>query len=220
MIPLSGILSRAFSTRYLFAFSCAGFTVMSFMCSTASDINQMIVYRALQGFIGGGDDPDRLRLVLHDLPAGQAADHRAGHRPRRDAGADHRPDRRRLPHGPVLLALAVSGQRRAGHHRDADRPMSFDRLRQAGPVAPGAVRLVRASPVWPPSSARWNMCWRRGLRKTGSTKNIVTRVLHRLAGRRQCVFFWRAFTAPQPIVDLKVFYKNKQPPRWGRCSPS
>jgi len=57
MIPLSGILSRAFSTRYLFAASCAGFTLMSFMCSTATDINQMIVYRALQGFIGGGMIP-------------------------------------------------------------------------------------------------------------------------------------------------------------------
>ena len=57
MIPLSGILSRAFSTRYFFAASCAGFTVMSFLCSTATDINQMIVFRALQGFIGGGMIP-------------------------------------------------------------------------------------------------------------------------------------------------------------------
>ncbi len=57
MIPLSGILSRAFSTRYLFAASCAGFTAMSFLCSTATDINQMIVWRALQGFIGGAMIP-------------------------------------------------------------------------------------------------------------------------------------------------------------------
>ena len=57
MIPLSGILSRAFSTRYLFFASCAGFTVMSFMCSTASTIGQMIVYRALQGFVGGAMIP-------------------------------------------------------------------------------------------------------------------------------------------------------------------
>jgi MFS transporter, DHA2 family, multidrug resistance protein len=57
MIPLSGLLSRAFSTRYFFAASAAGFTAMSFMCSTATDINQMIVWRALQGFIGGGMIP-------------------------------------------------------------------------------------------------------------------------------------------------------------------
>ena len=36
MIPLSGFLSRAFSTRYMFAISAAGFTLMSFMCATAS----------------------------------------------------------------------------------------------------------------------------------------------------------------------------------------
>ena len=57
MIPLSGILSRAFSTRYLFAASCAGFTFMSFMCAQATSINEMIVFRALQGFIGGGMIP-------------------------------------------------------------------------------------------------------------------------------------------------------------------
>src|SRR5947209_1726693 len=57
MIPLSGFLSRAFSTRYMFAISAAGFTVMSFMCATSTSINEMIVWRALQGFIGGGMIP-------------------------------------------------------------------------------------------------------------------------------------------------------------------
>ncbi|TCK28754.1 DHA2 family multidrug resistance protein [Ancylobacter aquaticus] len=57
MIPLSGFLSRALSTRWLFAASAVGFTVMSFMCATATSINEMIVYRALQGFLGGGMIP-------------------------------------------------------------------------------------------------------------------------------------------------------------------
>ena len=57
MIPLSGILSRAFSTRYLFAASCAGFTLASFLCSQAATLDQMIVFRALQGFIGGAMIP-------------------------------------------------------------------------------------------------------------------------------------------------------------------
>jgi len=56
-IPLSGILSRAFSTRYLFTISAIGFTAMSVMCATATSINEMIVYRALQGFLGGGMIP-------------------------------------------------------------------------------------------------------------------------------------------------------------------
>lgn len=57
MIPLSGFLSRALSTRWLFAASAAGFTFMSLMCATATSIEQMIVYRALQGFLGGGMIP-------------------------------------------------------------------------------------------------------------------------------------------------------------------
>ena len=57
MIPLSGFLSRALSTRYLFVISAAGFTLMSIMCATATSIEEMIVWRALQGFIGGGMIP-------------------------------------------------------------------------------------------------------------------------------------------------------------------
>jgi DHA2 family multidrug resistance protein len=57
MIPLSGFLSRALSTRYLFVISAAGFTVMSIMCSTATSIQEMILWRACQGFIGGGMIP-------------------------------------------------------------------------------------------------------------------------------------------------------------------
>lgn len=57
MIPLSGFLSRAFSTRYFFVASAAGFTLMSFFCANASSINEMIFWRALQGFIGGGMIP-------------------------------------------------------------------------------------------------------------------------------------------------------------------
>src|SRR5262249_47865765 len=56
-IPLSGFLSRALGTRILFAISAAGFTLASIMCGTASSIQEMIVWRALQGFIGGGMVP-------------------------------------------------------------------------------------------------------------------------------------------------------------------
>lgn len=57
MIPLSGFLARAMSTRILFTISAAGFTAASVLCATATSINAMIVFRALQGFIGGGMIP-------------------------------------------------------------------------------------------------------------------------------------------------------------------
>ena len=56
-IPLSGFLSRALGTRIMFAGAAAGFTVASLMCGLSSSMNEMIVWRALQGFIGGGMVP-------------------------------------------------------------------------------------------------------------------------------------------------------------------
>src|SRR6201746_2788895 len=56
-IPLSGFLSRALGTRLLFAISAAGFTISSFLCGFASSIEQMILWRALQGFLGAGMIP-------------------------------------------------------------------------------------------------------------------------------------------------------------------
>jgi DHA2 family multidrug resistance protein len=56
-IPLSGFLSRALGTRLLFVISAAGFTVASFLCGFASSIEQMILWRAIQGFLGAGMIP-------------------------------------------------------------------------------------------------------------------------------------------------------------------
>src|SRR4030088_2766420 len=56
-IPLSGFLSRALGTRLLFAISASGFTIASFLCGFASSIEQMIVWRAIQGFLGAGMIP-------------------------------------------------------------------------------------------------------------------------------------------------------------------
>src|SRR3954470_14921416 len=57
MIPLSGFLSRALGTRILFAVSAAGFTAASLMCGLSTSINEMIVWRLIQGFIGGAMIP-------------------------------------------------------------------------------------------------------------------------------------------------------------------
>jgi MFS transporter, DHA2 family, multidrug resistance protein len=57
MIPLSGFLSRALGTRILFAASAAGFAAASLMCGLSTSIEEMIVWRAIQGFIGGGMIP-------------------------------------------------------------------------------------------------------------------------------------------------------------------
>jgi DHA2 family multidrug resistance protein len=57
VIPLSGWLSRVMSTRWLFCASATGFTATSLLCGWAWDIQSMIVFRALQGFLGGSMIP-------------------------------------------------------------------------------------------------------------------------------------------------------------------
>jgi DHA2 family multidrug resistance protein len=56
-IPLSGFLSRALGTRLLFAISAAGFTSASLLCGFASSSEEMILWRAIQGFLGAGMIP-------------------------------------------------------------------------------------------------------------------------------------------------------------------
>jgi len=57
VIPISGWLSRVMSTRWLFCFSAIGFTATSLLCGWAWDIKSMIIFRALQGFLGGSMIP-------------------------------------------------------------------------------------------------------------------------------------------------------------------
>jgi DHA2 family multidrug resistance protein len=73
MIPLSGFLSRMLSTRVLFTISAAGFTGASALAATATNIDQMIVYRAIQGFIGGGMIPSVFAAAYTIFPPSRRA---------------------------------------------------------------------------------------------------------------------------------------------------
>ena len=73
MIPLSGTLARVLSTRVLFTVAAAGFTLASALCATATNMDQMIVYRALQGFIGGGMIPSVFAVAFTLFPPSKRA---------------------------------------------------------------------------------------------------------------------------------------------------
>jgi DHA2 family multidrug resistance protein len=53
-IPLSGYLARMLSTRVYYTIATLGFTLASLMCAFSWNLSSMIVFRALQGFLGGG----------------------------------------------------------------------------------------------------------------------------------------------------------------------
>lgn len=57
MIPLSAYLAQALSTRWVFVASAGLFTLTSLFCGAAWDLPSMIVFRAVQGFVGGAMIP-------------------------------------------------------------------------------------------------------------------------------------------------------------------
>ncbi|HEV2211082.1 MAG TPA: DHA2 family efflux MFS transporter permease subunit [Verrucomicrobiae bacterium] len=69
MIPLSGWLTRVFSTRWLFTASAAGFTFTSLLCGLAWNIESMIVFRALQGLLGAAMIPTVFTSSFHYFQA-------------------------------------------------------------------------------------------------------------------------------------------------------
>ncbi len=65
VIPLSGWLTRVFSTRLLFAGSALGFTASSVLCALAWNIESMIAFRALQGMLGASMIPTVFTSSFH-----------------------------------------------------------------------------------------------------------------------------------------------------------
>ena len=68
MIPLSGFLSRLWGTQRLFLASCAGFVLMSIATGLSSSIEMMILFRALQGFVGGAMIPTVFAVAFTAFP--------------------------------------------------------------------------------------------------------------------------------------------------------
>ena len=144
MIPLSGWLTRVFSTRWLFTVSAAGFTVASLLCGLAWNIESMIVFRALQGLLGASMIPTVFTSSFHYFQG-----------PRRVYSAAVIGTIASIAPtlGPVIggwitdtleLALAVLRQSAAGH-RDRDPGGASGQDRRAGSVAAQGSRLSRAS---------------------------------------------------------------------------
>ena len=71
MIPMSDYLSRVFSFRRFMLGSTAGFLIFSMGCAFATNLDQMIILRGLQGFSAGAMIPLAMTFVLAHLPPRQ-----------------------------------------------------------------------------------------------------------------------------------------------------
>lgn len=71
MIPLSGYLSRLWGTRNVFLVSCLGFMLMSVAVGLSASVEQMIFFRAIQGFVGGAMIPTVFAVAFTAFPPAQ-----------------------------------------------------------------------------------------------------------------------------------------------------
>src|SRR5277367_227838 len=72
-IPLTAWLSRVFGLRWYLLGNVALFLVFSGLCGTATELTQMIIYRALQGFTGGVMIPMSFTVINTQLPPSRRA---------------------------------------------------------------------------------------------------------------------------------------------------
>jgi MFS transporter, DHA2 family, multidrug resistance protein len=68
ILPISGWLSVRFGRRNYFLVSILVFTAASAMCGMATSLNQLILFRVIQGLAGGGLQPSSQAVLLDAFP--------------------------------------------------------------------------------------------------------------------------------------------------------
>jgi len=69
VLPISGALGRMIGRRRYFLICIGAFTACSFLCGIASTLTELIFFRLLQGFFGGGLQPNQQSIILDTFPA-------------------------------------------------------------------------------------------------------------------------------------------------------
>ncbi|KMQ80911.1 Inner membrane component of tripartite multidrug resistance system [Candidatus Burkholderia pumila] len=71
VLPLSAYFSKILGRKRYFLICIAAFTVCSFMCGIATNLSELIFFRVLQGFFGGGLQPSQQSIILDTFPPEQ-----------------------------------------------------------------------------------------------------------------------------------------------------
>lgn len=71
IIPMTGWLGRVFGRKRYFLFSISLFTVSSFLCGSAWNLQSLIFFRILQGIGGGAMQPMSQAILLETFPPAQ-----------------------------------------------------------------------------------------------------------------------------------------------------
>lgn len=68
VLTISGWLSGVLGRKRYFTVCILGFTVCSFLCGISSSLMELILFRLLQGFFGGGLQPSQQAIVVDTFP--------------------------------------------------------------------------------------------------------------------------------------------------------
>jgi len=71
VLPISAFLGRVLGRKRYFLICIAAFTVCSLLCGLATDLWQLVVFRLLQGFFGGGLQPNQQAIILDTFEPSQ-----------------------------------------------------------------------------------------------------------------------------------------------------
>ena len=202
-IPLSGYLSRMLSTRIYFVISAVGFTLASIACASSWSLGSMVVFRVLQGLLGGGMIPTAFATMFIMFPDAKS---------------------RAVPQvltGMLTMTASSLGPTIGGYVTDA---LSWHWLFLLN-LGPGVIcawavwSLVDIDKPQPAMFKRfdlWGLLFMAmflgGLEYTlddgprhdwFSEDSVAVCAVMAIVGGT--LFFWRSFTAAHPIVDLRSF---------------
>jgi DHA2 family multidrug resistance protein len=71
VLPISAFLGRLIGRKRYFTLCIIAFTICSFLCGISDNLAELIVFRILQGFFGGGLQPNQQSIILDTFPPSQ-----------------------------------------------------------------------------------------------------------------------------------------------------
>jgi DHA2 family multidrug resistance protein len=71
VLPISGFLARTLGRKRYFLICIVAFTACSFLCGIATNLAELIIFRMLQGFFGGGLQPSQQAIILDTFEPSQ-----------------------------------------------------------------------------------------------------------------------------------------------------
>jgi len=71
VLPISAFFGKLLGRKRYFVICIVAFTGCSFLCGISENMSQLIVFRILQGFFGGGLQPNQQAIILDTFPPAQ-----------------------------------------------------------------------------------------------------------------------------------------------------